>query len=115
MLMLHASSSMMSMSIAPTVNNSKVITWQLKGNDEINSWLEKKDAYIHPVESGNWCVWWGAVYNPTYAWAKFDSCDVQYDKETKTLKPLTVRTVLYAIGKDDENGRPSCIELNKYE
>lgn len=94
--------------IAPSTNNSKVIKWQLKGNDEINSWLEKKDEYIHPVESGNWCIWWGAVYNPTYAWAKFDSCEAQFDKQTKNFR-LKLRTVLYATGKD-ENGNPSCIE-----
>jgi len=91
--------------IKPSANTSKMVTWNLSGNEEVNSWLQKKDKYIHPVESGDWCVWWGAAYNPTYAWAKFDSCEAKFDKEEKSLT-LTFKTVLYATGRDEE-GKPS--------
>lgn len=91
----------------PFSNTHDTIKWNIQGNDEINAWLQKRDEYIHPVESGDWNIWWGAVYNPTYAWAKFDSCEAQYDKQTRVLS-LILRTFLYATGKD-ENGRPSCV------
>jgi len=91
----------------PFSNTHDTIKWNIQGNDEINAWLQKRDEFIHPVESGDWNIWWGAVYNPTYAWAKFDSCEAQYDKQTRVLS-LILRTFLYATGKD-ENGRPSCV------
>ena len=94
--------------IQSTTNTNGMIKWNLNGNEEINSWLEKKDKYIHPVEIGDWCILWGAVYNPTYAWAKFHCCEANFDKSNKILR-LKFKTILYATGKD-ENGRPSCIQ-----
>ena len=93
--------------IQPFSNTHDIIKWNIQGNDEINAWLQKRDEYIHPVESGDWNVHWWAVYNPTYAWVKFDSCEAQYDRQTRKFT-LILRTFLYATGKD-ENGRPSCV------
>lgn len=86
-----------------TTGTNNIIKWTIQGNDEINSWLQKRDEYIHPVEYGDWNVPWWEVYNPTYAWAKFDSCEAQYDTQTKAFS-LKLSTFLYATGKD-ENGR----------
>ncbi len=94
--------------IEPKSNTSRMIRWELNSNEDINSWLEKKDQYIHPVEAGEWFIEWGTVYNPTYAWAKFHSCEATYDKKSDRLT-LMFKSELFATGKD-ENGLPCFIE-----
>ncbi len=94
--------------IEPKSNTSQMIRWELNSNEDVNSWLEKKDQYIHPVEAGEWFIEWGVVYNPTYAWAKFHSCEATYDKKSDRLT-LMFKSELFATGKD-ENGLPCFIE-----
>jgi len=88
--------------VEPTCCTPQLIRWELTSNEEINSWLGKKDQYIHPVEDGEWFIEWGTVYNPLYAWAKFHSCEVTFDKTSNCLT-FTFRSELFATGRD-ENG-----------
>ncbi len=88
--------------VESTCRTPQLIRWELTSNEEINSWLGKKDQYIHPVEDGEWFIEWGTVYNPLYAWAKFHSCEVTFDKTSNCLT-FTFRSELFATGRD-ENG-----------
>lgn len=94
--------------IEPSSHTSRHITWTLTSNESVNSWLEKKDQYIHPVEAGEWFINWGAVYNPLYAWAKFHSCEATYEKNSDRLT-IVFKSELFATGRH-ENGMPCFIE-----